>query len=165
MRDSTIALLKLLSAAFPGFRLERAAAEVWDAHLEKYTPEQLARAGQSVMMNHAHGNPSLAVMVQAIEGRVVNVQVPETDLWNRVILDGPGGRPRTKTVPMRVGLDGVPLLADDRALAELAGALPSPGIPEVDERPEELRWTSNRPEAADFDSALGGLLGGSEDPA
>lgn len=120
VRKETNALVYRLSMAFPGFTISDEAVEFWDAELRDYSEAQLAKAARDIMRHHQYGPPSLAIVFQAIEGRVVRRQVPLIDAAGRGHLEYANGPPKMRWVEARVGLDGqeMPEVPEERRLAE-----------------------------------------------
>lgn len=108
MSPATVAMLAALECAYPTFKLTKMQAEFWDGQIRKrgYTSSQLASAADQIISYHTHGNPTLGVVVRAIEGAPKKVAIPVTDAWGRKVLEFPGGPHRVTWEERIVDLAG-----------------------------------------------------------
>lgn len=101
-----LAALKFLSECYQGLNVEPATIAAWEAVLGRHPTDLLLKAAKWVARTHRYGAPCPAHLMEYLEGRIESTRVPVTDLYNRVVLDGPGGAPRYEVQQLRVFPDG-----------------------------------------------------------
>ncbi len=101
-RKAVVKLVMRLGELFPGFNPTADTVDEWDAEVGHYSDAQLAAAGRMVARTHTFGPPSVAHIIQAIEGKVETVKEFNLDFG----LLSENGRPALVSRQVRVFPDG-----------------------------------------------------------
>lgn len=106
MRAVIPEILALLGNASGGkLRPTPEVAATWAALLAGYPDDALRRAAAAVAVQVHYGPPTVGHIVEQLEGKVVRVHVPVTDVWGRAILRDDGS-PICQVEERRVWPDG-----------------------------------------------------------
>lgn len=121
-------VLDALAVTYSGFQVNPTVRAVWAMACGAYDADQLRHGLAMLVKTHRYGAPVPANLVACVEGEVRDVRVPRLDIYNRAMLDGPGGAPLTDPKPMRVWPDGATAPADEPRHPALPAAARAPRI-------------------------------------